>query len=851
MDDEGEVLEVQDDSDVTDTDDGGAIVRVAEESPPDTADKDDFYGNLAEKMIESDLESFSLELIERIDYDKEARKDRDKQQADAIKRTGLGNEAPGGATFMGASRVVHPMIAKAAIDFGARAISELMPPGGPVKDFIPGESTKGRVEKARRKTALMNWQFKKQMPEWRNELEQLLNQLPLGGSQYMRLLWDERKRRPVPTFVAVDDVYIPYAASSFYTAERVTYVEHITQAEFDRRVESGEYRDVPVTAPTMTPDQSESEKAVDKVEGKESDPYNEDGLRAIYVVETNLEGVDPSRSDSLPYIVVLDEHNHKILSIVRNWEKEDKTFDKMYWLVEFIFLPFRGSVGASLGQLIGSLAGATTGAIRALLDSAHVNNIPTLLALKGANFSGQSLNPSVGQVTQIEGGVAGDTDIRKLVMAIPFNEPSLVLLQLIGLLTSEADSVVRTTFEKLAESKTDMPVGTTLALIEQGMKVMSSIHLRMHNAMDRVVQLLHRINKMYITDDEIIDETGELLARRSDFEGPLDVIPVSDPEIFSDVQRFAQMQIIAERAMTMPMLYDLRKVEEMILARTKIPDAESLLLPAPVPKEMNQVNENVAMSLGRPVAAFPDQDHLAHIQCLIDFYVNPFFGANPIIAPVFIKVAVQHLAEHMLYWYVNAFVEEANNNLDGQDVTDLMKYKDPKTRKELDRLLATISPLVMQKSQKVFAKLGDIIKQMMQAMQALAPPMPQDPGAQASLAVAQVNAGVAREDIASREKTKMAELTAKQADARTKQQTSAAEQQLKATEGDKERANRAAAEQLAQSAETERTAATIESDEARNTQDNWTALHIADGEFATKEKVAVSKGTGTNPNKNP
>ena len=241
---DGDILEFDETgTGVEDTDDGGAIVEV-EDDVPEPADESDFYRNLAEEIDESTLEQVALELIQKIDYDKDSRKERDKQQEEAIRRTGLGNDAPGGADFEGASKVVHPMLTKAVIEFESRAIGELMPPDGPVKDFIPGTSTKARVEKARRKKTYMNWQFKIQMPEFRAELEQLLTQLPLGGSQYLRLVYDHKKKRPVPIFVPIDDVYLPYAASSFYTAERATYVEHITKFEFKNRVESGQYREV-------------------------------------------------------------------------------------------------------------------------------------------------------------------------------------------------------------------------------------------------------------------------------------------------------------------------------------------------------------------------------------------------------------------------------------------------------------------------------------------------------------------------------------------------------------------------------------------------------------------------------
>lgn len=868
----GAVYEFEpEDNSVVDTDDGGAIVKLGGE-PEKTkpVSETDFYENLAENMDEPFLEKLALQLHDKIKQDIKDREQRDKDQAEAIQRTGLGGEAPGGASFMGASRVVHPMLAKGAIDFSARMIAELFPPEGPVKDYLPGEPTKERVDKAKRKVAYMNWQFKVQMPEFYGELEQLLTQDPLGGSEYMRLVQDEKRKRPVPTFIPIDDVYLPSGCSNYYTSERITMRETISKLTFDNRVRSGLYRKVTeaIVSPTMSPDRTESEKATDKVEGKQPDSLNQDGNRLVYLSEVFLEiengkelklageavgntNTEIAEADPLPYLVALDENSKKILSIVRNWEQEDENFEPIHWMIDFPFLPWRGAVGASLGQVIGSLAGSATGALRALLDSAHINNIPTLLKLKGANMPGQSIETGVGQIIEIEGGIAPDQDIRKLLMAIPYNEPSLVLLQLLGFLGQEADSVVRTTFEKFVESgRPDMPVGTTLALIEQGMKVLGGIHKRMHQSMDRVIRLLHKINRMYVTDEEILSDTGELLAKRSDFEGPLDVVPVSDPEIFSDVQRFAQLQIVAQRAAMLPMLYDLRKVEEMILERTKIPAATELLLPSPAPKEMNAANENMALALGRPVAAFPEQDHLAHIQVHLDFLKSPMFGMNTLIAPRFLAGALQHISEHMVMWYVTAMVDSIETDA-GMTIDRLIKHRDPDTRRELDRLLAAESPDVIQVGEQMFSKLPPILQQaqaLMQQFQQMA--MPQDPKAAAQVQIANIKSQDQGRKLASDERREQIKAELALRKDLTEEQRAERLRAWEATEAQKDRMAEAAREQMQQASEDRRTQVETMSRERINTADNLTALTIAEAEIKSGEKVAVEKG-GSDKNPNP
>jgi hypothetical protein len=832
--------------DVQDTDDGGAIVTVDQER--EVGDEAEFYRNIADELDQDELDALCTELLQKIEYDKKSREKRDKQYEEGLRRTGLGEDAPGGASFQGASRVVHPMLTEACVDFSSRAIRELFPAEGPARDYIPGTATKARVAKAERKTKYLNWQCKVQMKEFRSELEQLLTQTPLAGVAYLRIVYDAQRRRPVPSFVPVDDVYLPYAATSFYTAERATYVENITEYEFDKRVADGIYRDIEVRPPGTAPEITKAEKANQKIEGKEQEIYNSDGLRVMYEVMTYGELED--EHGVAPYRISIDPNGRKVAAVVRNWEQDDDAKECMYWMSEWPFVPWRGAYPIGLTHMIGSLAAAATGSLRALLDTAHLNNMPSLLKLKGTNFSGQSLEMNVTQVTEVEGAIATD-DIRKLMMAIPFNPPSATLFSLLGFLVDSGKGVIQTTFEKFSESSNaNMPVGTTLALIEQGMKVFSAIHARMHESMARTLGILHRINRMYLTDSEVRDETGELMVRRSDFEGPLDVIPVSDPEIFSDIQRFAQMQVVAQRAQMNP-LYDQRKVELMILQQTRIPDAEALLVPAPKPEPMNAVNENVAMTFGRPVAAFPEQDHLAHLQVLLDYMASPFLGMLPVIAPTYLPAALQHLKEHVALWYVNTVYEGVSADA-GVDLGEIMKFRDPETRKELDRTLATLSNEVTGQAKKAFASVPAVIQRAQQVLEQMTPPTPQDPSAQAKVATAEIAAKSKREQIAARQNEVQLTLAA---DAQRDAQRSQADVQRDAMKQAAEDKRAAMTQQqltmregVKQEHEDARQDSDLAARERMNTADNVTALTIAEAETLSDNKAAVETGTGINPN---
>jgi len=835
----------EDDSPVTDTDDGGAIVQMEDEESDDEAPgEEDFYDNLAETIPEEDLDKLCTELLRRIDADKQARAERDKKYEEGIKRTGLGDEAPGGEAFVGASTAVHPMLTKATVYYQSHTIGELMPPTGVVRDDIVGTVTPGRTEKAKRKVAHMNWQFRTQMPEFRSQLEKLLSQQPLGGSQYMRLVYDSTKRRPVPTFVPLDDVYIPEAAGDFYSAERRTYVERITQAEFESRVRSGYYRKIDSTPPPQKPERTGAKEAADKVEGKDPTPQNEDGLRIIYVIEalaeienTDDEDIrvagelshtsnnDPSEEGPKPYLIEIDPNARKIVRLIRNWEEGDKECSNMCWMVDFEFIPWRGAQSVGLIHLAGSLAGSASGALRALLDSAHVNNLPTLLRLKGANAAGQTLDLNVCQVTEIEGSVTGDADIRKLMMPIPFNPPSTMLFELLGFLTEQGEALVRTTFENLQEDgRPDMPVGTTLALIEQGLKVLSAIHGRLHSAMDRLIGVLHRINRLYITDNEILDDTGEMLAYHSDYEGPTDVIPVSDPQVFSDVQRFAQIQVVAQRAQLLPQLYDLRKVEELILERSKLPNATDLLLPRPEPKQLNAVNENVAATLGQPIVAFPQQDHLAHIQVHLDFLTSPYFGFLSIIAPTFIPKMLQHLKEHIVYWYVS-FIESTTSRMAGTDIGKLAGMPDEEVQREMDQTLAAASSVAVKTAMRALQQLPPVIQQAQQVLQQFAPPAPMDP-AHAALQTAQIKASSDAQKTQAQTQQSQQENQTKQAISQSQQQT-----ELHQTI-------------LQEQGQNQRTQAEIAARQQINQDDNSTALEIAAAKIEEGRSTNISTGTG-------
>ena len=835
---EGEMIavDVLDDS-VEDTEDGGAIVTLDDDSDLLPDGTGDFYANLAETMPEPDLAKLSSRMLDLISKDKDARKKRDEQYEEGIRRTGLGDDAPGGADFQGASKVVHPLLTEACVDFAARAMKEIFPTGGPAKDNIAGEQTAEKIDKAKRKTELLNWQMTVQCPEVRAELEQLMTQVPLGGAQYMKLGWDERRNRPSFLFVPIDDMYLPFAATNFYTAQRKTHVQYLTQLDYEERVKSGMYRDVDLAPVSMEPEQSVAGQANDKIEGRDATSYNEDGLRIVFetYVIADVEDNGPA-----PYIVSIDKSSGKVLAIYRNWEEDDDSLEELQWFVEFPFIPWRGAYPIGLPHMIGGLSGAATGALRALLDAAHISNSQTMLKLKGGTAGGQSLTIQPGQVEEIEGGLNVD-DVRKLAMPLPYNPPSPVLFSLLGFLVEAGKGVVRTSMEDIADGNPNAPVGTTLAKLEQGAVVYSSIHARMHDAMARMLRVLDRLNGMYLDDEVLVEEAGEMLARRSDFDGVLDVVPVSDPNIFSEAQRYAQVQAVAQRAAALPQLYNLRKVEERLLDTLKVPNAKELLNPPVEPREQNAVNENAAASLGRPITAFPEQDHIAHLKTHLAYMTSPAFGMNPMIAPAYLPVMLNHLKEHVTLWYVAATVRIASEAL-GEDVAEAMKEigKDNDARRALDQMLAEASTMVIEQGAAVFDALPPVIQQAQQLLQSMQPQQMQDP----RLAIEGQKLQLQTQQMQQDAQMEQAKLQIDQQQTQADMQLEAAKLQQDA----QEMQVRVQMEMQKQQAEDARKAAELQARIAMNTDDNRTAMELAAAEIASGERVAVSTGTGINPN---
>ena len=727
--------------------DGSLMVTLGDRAEMETGDEIEFFDNLAPILPDAIASKLVTDLMRHIDDDKEARKKRDEQYEEGIRRTGLGKDAPGGAQFEGASRVVHPMITEACIDFKSHIMKELFPVSDPLKRKIVGEPTPEKEQRATRVTAHMNWQLTTQMKEARGVIGITLTQCPLGGSAFIRQWWDHRLSRPRWEFCPIDQIYIPYNAANFHSATRRTFEETISAVEFRQRVRQEIYwvkggeKEIP-PAPSQKPDKTKAKEASDKVEGVEDIGTNLDGDRAVYetmsyleVTEEMVEFLTEEEPGVLyPYLIHIDVGNKKLLGLYRDWEPDDGACEPIEHIFEFPFIPWRGAFSIGFPQLIGGLSGTATGALRALLDSAHANNAFGGLIAKGSGVGGQSIQAQIGEFAEIDIGLEAD-DIRKKVLPFSPTQPSQVLFQLLGFVVGAGKSVVRSSMDEMPnDTNPNTPVGTQLSRVEQGMTVFSNIHADEHAAFNRLVQGLYRLNRMYLPEVTRVDtQDRELFIKRSDYTKSCEVQPVSDPTIYSDQQRFMQIGAIQQRAAVVPGLYNARKVEERFLCLMKVPDFDELLTDAPQPHELNAVNENLAMSQGRPCVVFPEQDHLSHLQVLLDFMQSPMLGANPILAPKYLPLALQHAAEHMVYFYVSHTVKTVEDAA-GSHVAQLMD-NDYRLKALFDKLLALASQKVVPDMAGAFQKAMPVLQQAMMALKQLMPPPPVDPG-QASLQVA-------------------------------------------------------------------------------------------------------------------
>jgi hypothetical protein len=607
------------------------------------------YSNLAEELPEQEINLIGKELVRAYEDDKSSRKNWEDQYSKGLRMLGVVVEDRQDP-FPGASGVHHPLLAEAATQFQARAIAEIFPAGGPVKTQVIGKVTDKKLDQSQRVQDFMNFQITQEIPDYFNELDQMLFYLALAGSAFKKVYFDNTLDRICSKFVPAEEFVISMENTDLETAERYTQVMKLTRNDIRKHQVSGYYKDIPLSKAETTPGSNDGDmvdQTLQRLEGMT--PSMADKIHTVLEVHTNLDLGEDKNELALPYIVTIDLDSQRVLSIRRNWKEEDSLRRKRTYFIHYKYLPGLGFYGFGLIQMIGGLQHASTGALRALLDSAAFANLNGGFRAKGARIEGGDITVSPGEWVEVE--AYGD-DLRKSFIPLPFKEPSPTLLQLLGVLTESGRRFASIADAMIGDSAGSGPVGTTIALIEQGSKVYSAIHKRIHQAQGREFKLIYELNGEYLDDEysfEVIGENKKI--RRKDFTASISVVPVSDPNIFSQAQRIALAQTGMQLAQASPDIIDVKEATRRFLQALNIPDYLDLMIEDEDTPRRDPVSENMALLNGKPIQVFEDQDHQAHIQVHSQFINDPRFGGNPEAKERLYPAMLAHIGQHMAFLY--------------------------------------------------------------------------------------------------------------------------------------------------------------------------------------------------------
>jgi hypothetical protein len=614
-------------------------------------EEDEFSANLAEEVDESALATLASTLSSDVDNDKASRKDWEKAYTEGLKLLGLQMEERT-EPWNGASGVFHPMITEAVVRFQAETITETFPAQGPVRTKIIGKETPEKKEAATRVEADMNYQLTEKMVEFRPEHERMLWSLPATGSAFKKVYFDPGLGRQVSIFIPAEDIILPYGTTEMDTCYRITHVMRKTKNEIVKLQQAGFYRDVELN----TPDKSISDiqKAKDKETGFSD--INDDRFTLYEChVDLDLKGFEDEEDGEptgimLPYVVTLIRGTNDILAIRRNWEEDDPLKLKRQHFVHYQYIPGFGAYGFGLFHLIGGFAKSATSLMRQLIDAGTLANLPGGLKTRGLRIKGDDTPIAPGEFRDVD---VGSGTIRDNILPLPYKEPSQTLYTLLQNIVDEGRRFAATADMKVSDMSGNAPVGTTLALLERQLKVMTAVQARVHFALKQELGLLKNIIRDYSDTDYLYEPEGTKgpRAKQSDYQH-VDVIPVSDPNAATMSQRVVQYQAVIQMAQMAPDIYDLPQLHRRMLDVLGIKNADKLVPLEEDQKPTDPVSENQNVLKGKPLKAFMYQDHQSHIQVhmmmLQDPLIQQFIGQNPR-APAIQAALTAHVAEHVGY----------------------------------------------------------------------------------------------------------------------------------------------------------------------------------------------------------
>jgi hypothetical protein len=609
--------------------------------------EEEFDANLADDMDEGELQKLASELIDLVDTDTQSRKDWVEMYVKGLEVLGMNYEERT-EPWLGACGVYSTILTEAAIRFQSETITESFPAQGPVKTRIIGEENPETTEAAERVRDDMNYQLTEVMLEYRPEHERMLYSLGLAGSAFKKVYYDPSLGRQVSMYIPAEDIIIPYGASSTQTSERVTHIMRKTKNDIRKLQVAGFYRDIELSDPEPIHTDVEKKKA----EGQGYTLTDDERYQILEIhVDYNLPGYEDEDDIALPYIVTIERGTSEVLAIRRNWNKDDKLEQKRQHFVQYTYVPGFGAYGLGLIHLIGGYARAGTSLIRQLVDAGTLSNLPGGMKTKGMRVKGDDTPIAPGEFRDVD--VASGT-IRDNIMALPYKEPSQVLLALLNQITEEGRRLGSISDMNISDMGANAPVGTTLALLERQLKTMSAVQARVHYSMKQEFKLLKEIIRDYTPEDyNYTPEGGDRKAKQADYD-LVEVIPVSDPNSSTMAQRIMQYQAVIQLAQSAPQIYNLPHLHRQMIEVLGVKNADKLVPVDDDQQPRDPISENMAFLNGKPTKAFIYQDHEAHIAVHSTFMQDPMIaasiGQSPMAAQM--QAAIQaHIAEHLGYAY--------------------------------------------------------------------------------------------------------------------------------------------------------------------------------------------------------
>ncbi len=679
----------------------------------------DFNANLVDFVDESILQKISSDLLSSIKSDKQSRSEWEKTYTDGLQYLGMKFDESRSQPFEGSSGVIHPILAEAVTQFQAQAYKEMLPAKGPVKTEIIGARTIETENQAERVQEFMNYYIMNVMSEYDPELDMLLFYLPLAGSAFKKVYFDSVTNKAVSKFIPPEDLIVPYEASDMSSAERITHAISMSLNEVKKQQITGFYADVEISDETYDDDESEIDKAIDEIQGIEPS-YKEDRNRTVFEIHTvlDIEGFEDLDADGrptglkLPYIVTIDEDSTSVLAIRRNYQETDPLKNKINYFVQYKFLPGLGFYGLGLSHMIGGISKASTSILRQLIDAGTLANLPAGFKSRGMRIRDEDEPLQPGEFRDIDttGG-----SLRENLIPLPIKEPSNVLMQLLGLLVDSGKRFAAIADMNVGDMNQAMPVGTTVALLERGTKVMSAIHKRLHYAQKVEFQILSKVFAEYLPPvHEFAVGSGGQEIKRQDFDGRVDVIPVSDPNIFSQSQRVTLAQELLQMVQSNPQIHGpmgMYEAYKRMYAALGVDNVDSLLQPPPdmTPQPIDAGIENAGLLMGQPAQAFEQQNHQAHLDAHRSLFLTSVVKENPQIQSIIISHCMQHLQFLSAQLAQEQIPEETQMRI--QEIQAQMQQVSPQEAQQISQQIQMIldqfsSPIMAQLTSEFLQSIG-------------------------------------------------------------------------------------------------------------------------------------------------